>query len=108
MEQPPTVLQPPGTDPVARAEARPALTDLLTRTTDDLPVHQLEIDRSFVTGLADRATDRTVVRTITTLGHDLGLEVVARGRRDARGPRPARRAGRRPPAGLAARPPGSR
>ena len=73
------MLQPPGTDPVARAEARPALTDLLTRTTDDLPVHQLEIDRSFVTGLADRATDRTVVRTITTLGHDLGLEVVAEG-----------------------------
>ncbi len=75
MEQPSTVLQPPGTDPIARAEALLALTDLLDRTTDDLPVHQLEIDRSFVTGLADR----TVVRTITTLGHDLGLEVVAEG-----------------------------
>jgi GAF domain-containing protein len=38
VEQPSTVLQPPGTDPVARAEALLALTDLLARTTDDLPV----------------------------------------------------------------------
>jgi hypothetical protein len=33
VEAPSTVLQPPGTDPVARAEALLALTDLLARTT---------------------------------------------------------------------------
>jgi diguanylate cyclase (GGDEF)-like protein len=45
----------------------------------DLPVHQLKIDRTFVTDMADRSTDRTMVRTMTNLGHDLGLTVVAEG-----------------------------
>lgn len=44
-----------------------------------LPVHQLQIDRAFVTDMAGNRADRAVVRTVAALGHELGLEVVAEG-----------------------------
>jgi EAL domain-containing protein (putative c-di-GMP-specific phosphodiesterase class I) len=44
-----------------------------------LAVTQLKIDRSFVLTMRDRADNAAIVRSIITLGHDLGLEVVAEG-----------------------------
>ena len=44
-----------------------------------LAVTQLKIDRSFVSNMHDHADDAAIVRSIITLGHDLGLEVVAEG-----------------------------
>jgi EAL domain-containing protein (putative c-di-GMP-specific phosphodiesterase class I) len=47
-----------------------------------LPVHEVKIDRSFVTGLHDRRGDTAIVRAIVDLGGNLGLEVVAEGVED--------------------------
>ena len=44
-----------------------------------LPITQLKIDRSFVINMDRNADDAAIVRSIITLGHDLGLEVVAEG-----------------------------
>ncbi len=44
-----------------------------------LAITQLKIDRSFVLNMRNRADDAAIVRSIITLGHDLGLEVVAEG-----------------------------
>jgi EAL domain-containing protein (putative c-di-GMP-specific phosphodiesterase class I) len=44
-----------------------------------LPVQSLKIDRRFVTNLLDDARDEAVTRSIVSLGHDLGLTVVAEG-----------------------------
>ena len=43
------------------------------------PVDQLKVDRSFVSGLPGDADDAAIVRAIVTLGHQLGLRVVAEG-----------------------------
>jgi len=43
------------------------------------PVDRLKVDRSFVENLATDADDATIVRAIITLGHNLGLKVVAEG-----------------------------
>jgi EAL domain-containing protein (putative c-di-GMP-specific phosphodiesterase class I)/GGDEF domain-containing protein len=43
-----------------------------------LPVDELKIDREFITGL-DTTTGHQLVRAIITLGHNLGLSVVAEG-----------------------------
>ena len=43
------------------------------------PVHRLKIDKSFVADVTDNAEDAAIVRTIITLGHNLGLKVVAEG-----------------------------
>ena len=47
-----------------------------------LPVQEVKIDRSFVTGCATGAEDVAIVRAIIDLGRHLGLEVVAEGVED--------------------------
>ena len=44
-----------------------------------LPIHQLKIDRSFVSGLGIRPESEALVSGIINLGHGLELEVVAEG-----------------------------
>ncbi|MDQ5910772.1 MAG: hypothetical protein QG599_2869 [Pseudomonadota bacterium] len=44
-----------------------------------LPLTALKIDQSFVRDLVNDADDRTLAATIVTLGHGLGLKVVAEG-----------------------------
>ncbi|MGQ0831871.1 MAG: EAL domain-containing protein [Microthrixaceae bacterium] len=44
-----------------------------------LPIDVLKIDRSFVTELADDSVDRVIAGTIVSLGHVLGMRVVAEG-----------------------------
>jgi diguanylate cyclase (GGDEF)-like protein len=46
---------------------------------DRLPVDTLKIDRSFLQGQDGHPHKAEIVRTIVTLGHDLGLEVIAEG-----------------------------
>lgn len=45
----------------------------------EFPVDLLKIDRSFVSTLADRRESRAIVRGITSLAHDLDIEVIAEG-----------------------------
>jgi diguanylate cyclase (GGDEF)-like protein len=47
-----------------------------------LPVHEVKIDRSFITGLSSSSEDHAIVRSIITLGTNLGLDVVAEGVED--------------------------
>ncbi|HYH25153.1 MAG TPA: EAL domain-containing protein [Blastococcus sp.] len=47
-----------------------------------LPVDELKIDRSFVSGMTTSAHDAVLVRTAVDLGHNLGLTVVAEGVED--------------------------
>lgn len=42
-------------------------------------VHTLKIDRSFVAGVLDGNGDAAIVRAMASLGHNLGVEVVAEG-----------------------------
>ncbi len=44
-----------------------------------LPIDLLKIDRSFVTGMAQSASDSAIVQSTILLAHDLGLRVVAEG-----------------------------
>jgi EAL domain-containing protein (putative c-di-GMP-specific phosphodiesterase class I) len=44
-----------------------------------LQVHQLKIDRQFVTGLGHEPVDEAIVASIIDLGHRLGLDVVGEG-----------------------------
>jgi EAL domain-containing protein (putative c-di-GMP-specific phosphodiesterase class I) len=49
----------------------------------DLPVCELKIDRSFVSGLLDVARDAEITRSIIGLAHDLDVRVIAEGVEDA-------------------------
>ncbi len=44
-----------------------------------LPVHEVKIDRSFITNVASGSDDTTIVRSIIDLASNLSLEVVAEG-----------------------------
>ena len=44
-----------------------------------LPVDMLKIDRSFVSEIESNADDRAIVAAIISMGHDLGLQVLAEG-----------------------------
>jgi diguanylate cyclase (GGDEF)-like protein len=48
-----------------------------------LPVDELKIDRSFIRDLATDTDDLAIVRSTISLGHDLGLSIVAEGIEDA-------------------------
>ncbi len=48
-----------------------------------LPVHEVKIDRSFVTGMLSSDNDAAVVRSVILLARGLGLTVVAEGIEDA-------------------------
>jgi EAL domain-containing protein (putative c-di-GMP-specific phosphodiesterase class I) len=48
----------------------------------DLPVDILKIDRSFIGDMTESFSSRAIVRAITDLSHDLGLQVVAEGVED--------------------------
>jgi EAL domain-containing protein (putative c-di-GMP-specific phosphodiesterase class I) len=48
-----------------------------------LPVHELKIDKSFMTTLATSDNDAILVRSTINLAHDLGLQVVAEGIEDS-------------------------
>jgi len=48
-----------------------------------LPIDEIKIDRSFVSGMASDARDAIVVRSTTELARNLGLRVVAEGVEDA-------------------------
>ena len=45
----------------------------------NLPVHQLKIDKSFVRDAGGNAKDALIVRSVIDLGHNLGLRVVGEG-----------------------------
>jgi diguanylate cyclase (GGDEF)-like protein len=44
-----------------------------------LPIHELKIDRSFVSDMLDNPTHAAIVRSIVDLGHNLSLRVVGEG-----------------------------
>jgi diguanylate cyclase (GGDEF)-like protein len=44
-----------------------------------LPVSRIKIDRTFVTGLPDNEQDQALCRTIITMAHAMGCEVIAEG-----------------------------
>jgi diguanylate cyclase len=48
----------------------------------NLPVHELKIDRSFVSQMINNASDEVIVRSTIDLGRNLGLRVVAEGVED--------------------------
>jgi EAL domain-containing protein (putative c-di-GMP-specific phosphodiesterase class I) len=47
-----------------------------------LPVTELKIDKSFITGLANDSSDQSIVRSTIELAHELGLTCVAEGVED--------------------------
>lgn len=44
-----------------------------------LPVDEIKVDKSFVTGVTTNENDKTIARSTIELGHNLGLKVVAEG-----------------------------
>lgn len=48
-----------------------------------LPISTLKMDKVFIDSLADKAFSESFVQTIITLGHKMGLDVVAEGVEDA-------------------------
>ena len=45
----------------------------------ELPIDEIKIDRSFVTGIEDNSRDVAIMRSTIELGHNLGCSVVAEG-----------------------------
>ncbi|WP_019612981.1 putative bifunctional diguanylate cyclase/phosphodiesterase [Psychromonas ossibalaenae] len=45
----------------------------------ELPIHQIKIDRSFVTSMQEKRNSRSIVQSIILLAHNLGCTVVAEG-----------------------------
>lgn len=45
----------------------------------DFPFDRIKIDRSFVSGRGDELADPVIVRSIVSLAHELGIEVIAEG-----------------------------
>lgn len=45
----------------------------------ELPIDCLKVDRSFITNIADDPTARAIAKAIITVGHDVGLDVIAEG-----------------------------
>jgi diguanylate cyclase (GGDEF)-like protein len=48
----------------------------------NLPIDEIKIDKSFVLGVTENENDAEIVRSMTALGHSLGLHVVAEGVED--------------------------
>jgi len=48
----------------------------------NIPLHELKIDKSFITTLCDDEHNDSIVRTTTELAHGMGLGVVAEGVED--------------------------
>jgi len=44
-----------------------------------LPLDQLKVDRSFISGIPERNKDQELVSTMVLMAHNLGLNVVAEG-----------------------------
>ncbi|BEU96975.1 EAL domain-containing protein [Acidovorax sp. DW039] len=44
-----------------------------------LPIHKLKVDQSFVKGLPGDSGDRAIVSAVVSMGHALGIQVVAEG-----------------------------
>jgi EAL domain-containing protein (putative c-di-GMP-specific phosphodiesterase class I) len=49
----------------------------------NLPVHELKIDRSFVSNMTTNERDAVIVRSTVELGRNLGLHVIAEGVEDS-------------------------
>ncbi len=43
------------------------------------PIQRIKIDRAFISGIAERANDRSLVRTIIAMAQSMGLDLVAEG-----------------------------
>jgi PAS domain S-box-containing protein len=48
-----------------------------------LPIHMIKIDASFVRGIRDHSEDQALVRGVTTIARELGMQTVAEGVEDA-------------------------
>ncbi|MCC2981003.1 GGDEF and EAL domain-containing protein [Sphingomonas sp. IC4-52] len=71
-------------DEIAATGARLAIDDFGTGHSSlaylqRLPAHVVKIDQSFIRGLDDGERERTLVRSMISLSHDLGYRVVAEG-----------------------------
>lgn len=47
-----------------------------------LPIHEIKIDQSFISGMLDQENDYIIARSIIDLAHNLGHRVVAEGVED--------------------------
>ncbi len=50
---------------------------------DELPVHEVKIDRSFILKMQENEQEDTIIRATINMGHELGFKVLAEGVEDA-------------------------